>query len=67
VESIAIGVIVAIASQMSLSRISYAGTDSIFAVHLTSKNIANFVAFFVPGLTTLIFFLVLVLSQDKPA
>jgi Na+/H+-translocating membrane pyrophosphatase len=48
-----------------LSRISYAASSSLFAAHITAKNISNFVAYFVPGLTTLVFFLIFLLSQDK--
>jgi Na+/H+-translocating membrane pyrophosphatase len=65
IESIFIGVAVSLASQIGLSRVSFAAVDSVFAAHVTTRNVSNFTAYFVTSFTTLIFALLLLLSEDS--
>lgn len=64
-ECIFIGVVVSLASQIGISRVSFAAIDSVFAAHVTSRNVSNFTAYFVTAFTTGIFSLLLLLSEGS--
>jgi Na+/H+-translocating membrane pyrophosphatase len=57
--------VVSLAAQIGLSRVSYASADSVFAAHVTTRNVSNFTSYFVTATTTLIFALLLILSENK--
>lgn len=59
-----VGVVVSLASQIGLSRVAFAAVDSVFAAHVTTRNVSNFTAYFVTSFTTLVFALLLLLSED---
>ncbi len=65
IECILIGIVVSLVSQIGLSRVSFAAVDSVFAAHVTTRNVSNFTAYFVTSLTTLIFSLILILSEGQ--
>lgn len=58
------GVVVSLASQIGLSRVAFAAVDSVFAAHVTTRNVSNFTAYFVTSFTTLVFSVLLLLSED---
>lgn len=43
---------------------AFASSDSIFAAHVTTRNVSNFASYFVTAFTTLIFSLLLILSEN---
>ena len=64
-ESIVVGLVVAVVAQLGVARVGRAATDSLGGIDWVARLTSNSVSYFVCGLSALVMSLILVLFQEE--